>query len=100
MQRAESAPEVPRACRTARRVLVVENRLDSRVTLQSLLQSWGHEVEAVSGGLRGVQRALAWRAEVAVVDIGLPLLDAYQVARQVRAALGDAIFLIALTGGG
>jgi CheY-like chemotaxis protein len=48
-------------------------------------------------GLRGVQQALAWRPEVAVVDIGLPLLDGYEVARRVRAALGEGIRLIALT---
>src|SRR5262249_26347248 len=40
---------------------------------------------------------LDWQPEVAVVDIGLPVLDGYQVARQVRAALQDRIVLIALT---
>ena len=100
MQSTESAPEAPRACRTSRRVLIVEDSPDNRATLQLLLQSWGHEVEAAGDGLRGVQRALAWRPEVAVVDIGLPLLDGYQVARQIRAALRDDVFLIALTGYG
>jgi CheY-like chemotaxis protein len=41
--------------------------------------------------------ALAWRPEVAIVDIGLPVLDGYEVARRVRAALDPAPFLIALT---
>jgi CheY-like chemotaxis protein len=64
-----------------------------------LLESWGHEVAVAGDGLRGVLRALAWHPEVAVVDLGLPLLDGLEVARRVRAALGEEIFLIALTGG-
>jgi CheY-like chemotaxis protein len=67
--------------------------------MQHLLKSWGHEVAVAGDGLRGVQRALAWHPEVAVVDLGLPLLDGREVARRVRAALGEDIFLIALTGG-
>jgi CheY-like chemotaxis protein len=98
MQSTESASEAPRACRASRRVLIVEDSADNRAVLQLLLQSWGHEVEAAADGLRGVQRALAWRPEVAVVDIGLPLLDGYQVAQHLRAALGAEVFLIALTG--
>ncbi len=79
-------------------MLVVEHSADNRAVLQVLLRLWGHEVEAADNGLRGAQRALAWRPEVAVVDIGLPLPDGHQVARHVRAALGDEVFLIALTG--
>jgi CheY-like chemotaxis protein len=81
-------------------VLVVEDSPDGRAALQLLLQSQGYEVEATADGLRGVQRALAWRPDVAVVDLGLPLLDGCEVARRVRAALGDGVFLIALTGSG
>jgi two-component system, sensor histidine kinase len=99
MQSTEPAPDAPPACRISRRVLIVEDSADIRAVLQLLLQSWGHEVEAAADGLCGVQRALAWRPEVAVVDIDLPLLDGYQVAQHVRAALGAEVFLIALTGG-
>jgi CheY-like chemotaxis protein len=59
---------------------------------------WGHEVEVAEDGSAGVHKALAWRPEVAVVDIGLPVLDGYEVARRLRAALKERIFLIALTG--
>lgn len=41
---------------------------------------------------------LSWRPDVAVVDLGLPVLDGFEVARQVRAVLKDSIRLIALTG--
>ena len=82
---------------SARRVLIIEDNPDGRETLQILLQEWGYEVEVAENGLEGVHKILQWRPQVAVVDIGLPLLDGYQVAQQVRAALGDQILLIALT---
>jgi CheY-like chemotaxis protein len=78
-------------------VLIIEDSPDSREALRILLSLWGHEVRVAPDGLQGVQQAVAWRPDVAVVDIGLPLLDGYQVARQVRATLGDGIRLIALT---
>jgi CheY-like chemotaxis protein len=81
-----------------RRVLVVEDNPDSRLTLCYLLKAWGFQVESASDGEEGVRRALAWRPESAVVDIGLPRLDGYEVARQVRAALDRGILLVALTG--
>ena len=83
---------------TSRRILVVEDNPEGREMLQILLQVWGHQVEVAADGLQGVEKGLAWRPEVAVVDIGLPLLDGYQVARRLRAAFGDCILLIALTG--
>jgi CheY-like chemotaxis protein len=75
----------------------VEDHPDARESLRLLLEFWGHQVEVAADGLRGIQVALAWKPEVAIVDIGLPLLDGYEVARRVRAALRDAVFLIALT---
>jgi len=81
-------------------VLIIEDNSDGRETLRILLRLWGHEVEAATNGLQGVEKALAWQPDVAVIDIGLPVLDGYQVAQQLRAALGHRIFLIALTGYG
>jgi CheY-like chemotaxis protein len=83
---------------STRRVLIVEDQPDSRDMLAELLKLWGFEVEAAGDGLQGVQKALSWRPNAAVVDIGLPLLDGYEVARQVRASLGENILLVALTG--
>jgi two-component system, sensor histidine kinase len=80
-----------------RRVLVVEDDADSCEMLRLLLGCWGHEVEVAADGRQGLEKALAWRPEVAVVDIGLPLLDGYEVARLVRQALGEGVRLIALT---
>jgi signal transduction histidine kinase/ActR/RegA family two-component response regulator len=83
-----------------RRILVVEDSADNREMLQLLLESFGHEVFVAADGVQGVDRALAVRPEVALVDIGLPLMDGFEVAQRVRAALGDAPFLVALTGYG
>src|SRR4051812_41017617 len=79
------------------RVLVVEDNPDGREVLRALLEHWGHEVEAAGDGQQGVDKALAWGPDAAVVAIGLPLLDGYQVARRVRAALANRVRLIALT---
>ncbi len=83
------------------RMLLIEDNPDIGETLRDLLQLLGHEVEWASDGLRGVQVALATQPEVALVDIGLPGIDGYEVARRVRASdQGKKLLLIALTGYG
>src|SRR5205807_10485618 len=69
-------------------------------TLEMLLGLLGHRVDTATDGPQGVAKALAVRPQVALIDIGLPGLDGYAVARQIRAALGDTVFLLALTGHG
>jgi CheY-like chemotaxis protein len=81
----------------SRRILVVEDQDDARESLRIVLELWGYEVEVAADGLRGVERALAWRPDAALVDIGLPLLDGHQVGGRVREALGEGVLLIALT---
>jgi CheY-like chemotaxis protein len=85
----------------ARRVLIIEDDADGREMLRILLQAWGHQVEAAANGPQGIEQGLAGRFDVAVIDIGLPGLDGYQVAQQLRAApAGRNLVLIALTGYG
>ena len=67
------------------RIVIVEDNGDSRSTLQALLELEGHEIRTASDGLKGVELIIAWQPDVAVVDIGLPILDGFEVARQVRA---------------
>lgn len=83
-----------------RRILIVEDGDDPRESLQELLEAMGHEVETAADGERGVEQALTGRSEIALVDIGLPVVDGYEVARRIRGAIGSQIFLIALTGYG
>jgi CheY-like chemotaxis protein len=81
-------------------VLIVEDGPDARNALGRLLELWGHRVELAEDGTRGVERAIASHPEVALIDIGLPGLNGYEVARRVRQVLGNKIRLIALTGYG
>ncbi len=83
-----------------RHILIVEDSDDNRESLQELLESQGHRVDTAMDGEQGVERAIAAHPEVALVDIGLPRLDGYEVARRIRAAGGSDIFLVAVTGYG
>ena len=83
------------------RIAVVEDQEDVREALVALLEGWGHRVEAAGDGASAIELILASRPEVALIDIGLPGLDGYSVARRVRAELGPlAPRLVALTGFG
>ncbi len=81
-----------------RRVLVIEDEADACDSLRAMLELWGYEVEAAADGVRGVEKALSWRPDVVILDIGLPHLDGYEAARQVRDALGSHVLLVAWTG--
>jgi CheY-like chemotaxis protein/two-component sensor histidine kinase len=82
------------------RILIVEDSPDNREVLQELLEQEGHRVETAPDGPIALQVALRSRPEVSLIDIGLPGMDGYELARRLRAALGDAILLVALTGYG
>jgi two-component system CheB/CheR fusion protein len=83
------------------RIAIVEDNADSRTTLQSLLQLDHHEVRVAPDGLQGIQLITEWCPDVALVDIGLPGLDGFEVARRVRdGEHGARLFLVALTGYG
>jgi CheY-like chemotaxis protein len=82
-------------------VVVVEDNADNREVVVSLLRMRGHRVISVEDGVRGVEAILGGRYDVALVDIGLPGWDGYEVVRRVRAAPGgNAVLLVALTGYG
>jgi CheY-like chemotaxis protein/anti-sigma regulatory factor (Ser/Thr protein kinase) len=83
----------------ARRLLIVEDNADARETLRTLLEALGHEVHEAADGEAGVAAVLKLRPDVALIDIGLPVLDGYEVGRRVRAA-GGQMRLVALTGYG
>jgi signal transduction histidine kinase len=84
----------------SRRVFVVEDQADNRDALVTLLAALGHEVSSAADGVQGVAGIVAQRPQLALVDIGLPGIDGYEVARRVRAALGTSVYLVALTGYG
>ena len=97
------APEGPAVVgrRSARRrVLIVEDHDDARQMLRHLLESLGHEVHEAADGISGLDRALGLLPDAVVVDIGLPGLDGYAVARELRKAGRPGTLLIAVTGYG
>jgi two-component system, sensor histidine kinase len=86
---------------TPRRILIVEDNDDAREMLRIQLTQEGHEVHEAADGPTGVDMAAAVAPEVVLVDVGLPGLDGYEVARRIRAGSGGrSILLIALTGYG
>lgn len=82
------------------RLVLVEDSPDLCEVLADLLRTEGHEVEIANDGPHGVELIERVRPDLAFIDIGLPGLDGYQVAQQVRTDLGDEVRLVALTGYG
>ena len=81
------------------RVVVIEDHKDTADLMNEILREAGHDVRVAHSGLEGVRAALALPAEVVLCDVGLPDIDGYEVARQLRAADAMAcVRLVALTG--
>jgi CheY-like chemotaxis protein/anti-sigma regulatory factor (Ser/Thr protein kinase) len=95
----EVTPREPeQTSRVMRRVLIVEDHADTRQMLMLLIERDGHEVRGAADGLQAIVEAKAFDPDIVLLDIGLPGLDGYAVARELR-AISDAR-LIALTGYG
>jgi signal transduction histidine kinase/CheY-like chemotaxis protein len=108
---AESRPPVPvgdgepRALapqsQPGRRVLIVDDNADAALMLQIALEQLGHSVEVAADGPSALARAQSSAPAVVLLDIGLPMMDGYEVARQLRARSGTPRpLLIAVTGYG
>ena len=101
--RTGASPEdaVDKTSRGPLRVLVIEDNSDACDMLQEMIRLWDHEVDGASDGHQGLSQALAGRYDVLLVDIGLPGLDGYQIARRIRSERGaQSPFLVAMTGYG
>jgi signal transduction histidine kinase len=86
---------------TRRKVLIVEDNADARQVLKSLLELWGHEVTVAADGGAGIEAIDKYRPDIALVDIGLPITDGYEVARRLRThGEREKLLLVALTGYG
>ncbi len=91
--------DAPALC--SAKVLVIEDNADSREMLKQLLELDGCRVVGTGDGLMGLKAISEGGFDVALIDIGLPGMDGYEVARQARAALGSRCpYLVALTGYG
>ena len=91
----------PPAATAAQRVMVADDNRDSADSLAMLLELAGHEVRVARGGRVALSLAQTFRPDVAIIDIGMPDLNGYEVARQLRREPWAArISLVALTGWG
>jgi signal transduction histidine kinase len=85
----------------ARRILIADDNNDALESLATLLQLSGHEVFTATNGGTALQSVERHLPEVVLLDIGMPLLDGYEVAKRIRAQpWGQRITLVALTGWG
>jgi CheY-like chemotaxis protein len=82
-------------------IVLVEDNEDIRETMQELLTDLGYEVHAAADGAAGAALILQVEPDVAIVDLGLPGIDGYEVAARVRLQLGhDRLRMVAMTGYG
>jgi PAS domain S-box-containing protein len=92
-------PLVPSGVR--RRVLVVDDNVDAAESLAALLRLLGHDVHTAHNGHAGLALARGARPEVALVDLGMPGMDGFRLARELRALPdGERTLLVAVTGWG
>jgi len=96
----EAAPPTP-AVIPRRRVLIVDDNRDGARSLSRLLQVLGTEVEIANDGASALERLATFRPSVVLLDIGMPSMDGYEVARRIRSNTEfREVLLIALTGWG
>jgi CheY-like chemotaxis protein/two-component sensor histidine kinase len=85
----------------AARILVADDNRDAAASLATLLQLDGHEITVANDGRHALAAAESFRPHIALLDIGMPKLNGYEVARHVRAeAWGKSVVLVAVTGWG
>lgn len=93
------ANEMPN-CSTRLRVVVVDDNVDAAESLADLLRLHDHDVRVAHDGLTGLATARGFRPDVVLLDIGLPGMDGYEVARQLRADNTHTMLLVAISGYG
>ncbi len=84
----------------ARSVVIVDDSDDLRESLSALLRQVGYDVSSAADGITGLSSIVDRRPAVALVDLGLPGIDGYEVARRARSALGHTVRLYAISGYG
>jgi signal transduction histidine kinase len=105
IERTQLVSEAPAGARESesirRRILVVDDNPDALHSLASLLTVFGHEVYCAMSGEQALETAEQTRPELMLLDIGMPRLDGYELARRVRQqSWGGKVVLVAVTGWG
>jgi PAS domain S-box-containing protein len=84
-----------------RKILIVDDNVDAAATIAKLLTVWGHDVQVVFDGNAAIEAVRTFRPELLLLDIGLPGMSGYDVARQIRSdPTGKELLIMALTGYG
>jgi PAS domain S-box-containing protein len=84
-----------------RRILVVDDNVDAAQSVARLLQRWGHDVQTAFNGPNAIERAQAFRPQIVLLDIGMPGMSGYDVAKRLRAQPEfEGLVITALTGYG
>jgi len=83
-----------------RRILLIEDNIDIIDSMSMLMTMSGHHVESAITGTLGLEKACQGNFDVALVDIGLPEMNGYEVAKQIREKLGKRMVLVAMSGYG
>ncbi len=97
----ETQTREPAAAAAGVRVLLVDDNVDATESLAMLLRLWGHDVATAHDGPAALRAAQAQPPRVALLDIGLPGMDGYELAGRMRALPGSSdLVLVALTGWG
>ena len=99
--RGRAAKGSPLPVARGRRILLVDDNEDAAAMLAEILATAGHEVRTAGDGPTALESASTFRPDLAVLDIGLPAMDGYELAARLRAQAGEAApILIALSGYG
>jgi len=80
------------------RVLFVDDNLDIAELSEQLLAEWGHQVRTAGDGREALAALDGFAPDVVFIDIGLPGMSGYEVARQIRAQLPGSVRLVAVSG--
>jgi signal transduction histidine kinase len=100
LRRPSAAPSLPKRTLEGKRVMIVDDNSDAAELLAEGLAALGCEVMTAHDGPSALDRARSFRPEIALLDIGLPVMDGYELARHLRALDEPALRLVAVTGYG
>jgi PAS domain S-box-containing protein len=101
IRQAEPAPSPSAEAAVSKRVLIADDNLDAAESLQLWLQLAGHDVQIAGNGMEALRVAAEFKPDVALLDLGMPGLSGFDVARRIRdSAWGSDMVLVALTGWG
>lgn len=98
LKRAGSTQAALEAAKPARRrILVVDDNVDAAESLAVILRGSGHEVHVAHDGREGLRIARTVRPELVLLDIAMPQMNGYDVARRIRQSLGSSVRIVAVT---